>query len=220
MSRELLQTGLVVVTAGTRRGLVDVFAQEADDQRSGGLPPGVEVHGAEHRFDRVGEDGLFQAAAGEQLTPAEAKVGAEAQVLGNQRQRGLRDDRCSDLSEVPLGGFGEPADHVIGDGQAEHRVAQELEPFVRFVTGVLGTPGTVREREGQQRRVGEAVPEARREGFGRAGHPSPPKRISRAARRRSRQRHAPSLGLRGRRRRSGNRLPVRSAPPRWPRPVR
>jgi hypothetical protein len=33
--------------------------------------------------------------------------------------------------------------HVIGDHDPQHRVAEELEPLVRVVAGVLGTPGAV-----------------------------------------------------------------------------
>jgi hypothetical protein len=49
---------------------------------------------------------------------------------------------------------------VVGDDQAEHGVTEELEPLVRAVPRVLGTPRTVRERRGQCRLVGNRPSEA------------------------------------------------------------
>jgi hypothetical protein len=43
---------------------------------------------------------------------------------------------------------------VVGDDQAKHGVTEELEPLVRLVPWVLGTPRTVRESRGQRRLVG------------------------------------------------------------------
>jgi hypothetical protein len=48
---------------------------------------------------------------------------------------------------------------VRGDDQAEHGVAEELEPFVRLVARVLGAPGSVRDREREQVEVVERVAE-------------------------------------------------------------
>jgi hypothetical protein len=42
---------------------------------------------------------------------------------------------------------------VVGDDQAEDRIAEELETLVRTLLGVLGTVRAMSERESQQRRV-------------------------------------------------------------------
>ena len=48
---------------------------------------------------------------------------------------------------------------MVGDDHAEHGVAQELEPLVRGVAGVLGAPGAVHQGGGQEV-VGEVEAEA------------------------------------------------------------
>jgi predicted SpoU family rRNA methylase len=48
---------------------------------------------------------------------------------------------------------------VRGDHHAEDGIAEELEPFVRLVTRVLGAPGSVRDREREQVEVVERVAE-------------------------------------------------------------
>jgi hypothetical protein len=48
---------------------------------------------------------------------------------------------------------------VGGDDQAEHRVAEELEPLVRLVTRVLRAPRPVRDGEREEVRVGERATE-------------------------------------------------------------
>ncbi len=52
----------------------------------------------------------------------------------------------------------------VGDDQAEHGVAEELEPLVRLVARVLGAPRPVRDREREQVEVVERVAER----FGKA----------------------------------------------------
>jgi hypothetical protein len=49
---------------------------------------------------------------------------------------------------------------VGGDDQAEHGVAEELEPLVRVVARVLRAPRAVRDREGEQVEVVERVAES------------------------------------------------------------
>ena len=51
------------------------------------------------------------------------------------------------------------AEDVIRDHNPQHRVAEELEPFVRLVARVLGAPGAVCDREREQVEVVERVAE-------------------------------------------------------------
>jgi len=80
---------------------------------------------------------------------------------------------------------------VVGDDHPEHRVAEELQPLVRVVAGVLGAPRPVDERRGQNPGVveGDAEPLGQlREMWDREGDDG----SLRAGRRRSRRRRAPS----------------------------
>ena len=60
---------------------------------------------------------------------------------------------------APSSRAGVGAVHVVGDEEAEHRVAEELEPLVALVLGVLGAPGAVGEGLGEQGVVGGLVAE-------------------------------------------------------------
>jgi hypothetical protein len=49
---------------------------------------------------------------------------------------------------------------VVGDDDAEHGVAEELEALVGLPAGVLGAPGPVDDRRCEQRSVVDRPPEA------------------------------------------------------------
>jgi hypothetical protein len=51
-----LQPGLVVLTPGAGCGLDDALAEQPHDQTGGRLRPLVEVHGADDRLGRIGEN--------------------------------------------------------------------------------------------------------------------------------------------------------------------
>ena len=69
-------------------------------------------------------------------------------------QRRRVDDALAQIGELPLGQVGELAVGEVGDDPSEHRVAEELEPFVRrLAAGDLGAPRAVRHRPAQQRRI-------------------------------------------------------------------
>ncbi len=55
------------------------------------------------------------------------------------------------------------AEHVLGDDQPEHGVAEELEALVGLVARILRAPAAVAEGTVQQPDVGEGVAEALRE---------------------------------------------------------
>ncbi len=46
---------------------------------------------------------------------------------------------------------------MVGDDESEHGVAQELEALVRRVAASLGTPGPVRDRLDEKRRIVEGA---------------------------------------------------------------
>jgi hypothetical protein len=49
---------------------------------------------------------------------------------------------------------------MVGDDDAEHGVAEELEALVRIPAGVLGAPGPVDDRGPEQRGILDRPPEA------------------------------------------------------------
>jgi hypothetical protein len=66
---------------------------------------------------------------------------------------------------------------VVGDDDAEHGVAQELEPFVRVVARVLGAPAAVAQGALEQGGIVELMSEPLREGLERVpGAQLPPSR--------------------------------------------
>ena len=97
----------------------------------------------------------FCAAAGELLALAEQEVLADAEALGHLGERDGVHHRLADLGEVALGKLRVGPVHVVGDDDAEHRVAEELEALVRRVAGVLGAPGAV--HQGRREEVGIEV---------------------------------------------------------------
>ena len=77
-------------------------------------------------------------------------------------------DGLADLGEVALVEVGVLAVHVVGDDDAEHGVAQELEALVRRVAGVLRAPGAV--HEGRREEVGSEVEAEALDQAGQAGY--------------------------------------------------
>src|SRR5882672_7652339 len=60
-----------------------------------------------------------------------------------------------------------PLHQLIGDDQIDHRIAEELQPFVVADARLIGfiDEGAVGERLDEQHAIGEAVPEALLEAF-------------------------------------------------------
>ena len=56
---------------------------------------------------------------------------------------------------------------MVGHHDTEHGIAQELEPFVRLIAGMLCAPRPVREGVNQQARLNEVITESLLEGGGR-----------------------------------------------------
>ncbi|MEK9637586.1 MAG: hypothetical protein VW060_11000, partial [Acidimicrobiaceae bacterium] len=56
---------------------------------------------------------------------------------------------------------------MVGHHDTEHGIAQELEPFVRLIAGMLSAPRPVREGMNQQARLNKVITESLLEGGGR-----------------------------------------------------
>ena len=133
---------------------------------------GVEVHGGHDRLERVGQDRLLGPAAGRVLALAEQQMRPEVDLLRDLGEHARVHDAGAHLRQVTFGQLREVLEHVVRHDEPEHRVAEELEPFVRRRPVVLRAPRSVRERAEQQRTVGEVHAERRLERvetFGNAG---------------------------------------------------
>jgi hypothetical protein len=156
---ELLEARLVVLAARPGCRLGDAIEQEVEHEGGGGAGPGHDVDDAEHGLEGVGEDRRLLPPAGAVLALAEQQRLTEPELDGHLRQGGGRHDRRPDLGERPFGQLGVGAEQVVGDDDAEHGVAEELEPLVRRPAGVLGAPRPVHQRRSQQRGVVDGTAE-------------------------------------------------------------
>ena len=81
---------------------------------------------------------------------AEADVVADAERAGHHGERLGADDRGAELGQLALGQVGVVLEQGVGDDQAEHRVAEELEALVVGDLAVLVRERAVREGVLQQ----------------------------------------------------------------------
>ena len=138
--------------------------------RSAAAKARVEVIGADDRLQAVGQDGLLRPAAGVLLALADEDEVVHAQAAGDLREARLADDEALDPRQLPFRLVREGFVEVLGDDEAEHGVAEELQPLV--VLPVLAR--LVGERAVGERLVEELQPseaDARRASR-RAGAPS------------------------------------------------
>ncbi len=96
------------------------------------------------------------------LALAEQQRVAELELGGHLGQRGRAHDRRPHLGQLALGQSRVGAEDVVGDDQAEHGVAEELEPLVGLVPGVSRRTTTGGRARAQQLGVGERVARAAR----------------------------------------------------------
>ena len=93
--------------------------------------------------------------------PASGLAFAEAQHLGQADlhrravQAVFAHEVGAHAGQVAFVGAGEALEQQAGNRQAEHRIAEEFEPFV-----VVGTEAAVRQRARQQRAIVESMAEA------------------------------------------------------------
>ena len=87
------------------------------------------------------------------LALAQQQVGAQAvvgQMPPDVGQRVGVDDAGAQLGQITLGAVGVAVVELLGDGQPEHRVAEELQALVGGQPAVLVGVAAVRERDGEQ----------------------------------------------------------------------
>jgi hypothetical protein len=158
------------VAGSTGRGL-EARTQEPADRFVGRVDATIEIHGPEDRLHRVGQDRRLEAAAGCDLPPAQAQQLAEPDRSTHLRQSGRVHQRGAGLGQVAFGPVAETRVEPLRHHEAQDRVAEELQPFVRGRPRVLSAPGAVGEGKLEQRGVAEPVAEPVHEhrGFRRSG---------------------------------------------------
>ena len=159
----LLQLGLVVDRV--RRGVLDLPAERLDDRRlDAPRSPCSRKIAASAASSSAASTLRFVArrvsSSGCAVEPALEQLGAEPELLRDERAGAPRDDVRADLRQPALGQVGVAVVQMPCDGQLEHAVAEELEPLVR------------RRPVGRPRRVGEDVLEpVRRQRADQLGEP-------------------------------------------------
>jgi hypothetical protein len=132
---------------------------EPVDHLRGDLDAAAHVHGADHRLDRVGQDRGLVAATGGVLAPAELDVLAQADGATDLGQRPGVDHGGAELGQPALGQVGMADVERLGDHDAEHGVAEELQPLVGGQATVLVGVGPVGQGALEQPGVQDRVPE-------------------------------------------------------------
>src|SRR5580700_5198823 len=131
------------------------------DQTLGRRIAAVEIDRADQRFADVGQDGRALAAASIGLRRAELDRSTELDGDGDLGAGLLAHQIGEPARQLAFVGFGEGAEQHVGNHQAEHMIAEELEPLIG--AGAVARAlerGNVGERAIEQRAVLEAVADA------------------------------------------------------------
>ena len=159
LCRQLLEARLVVLATGALGADTDVVEQQTEDNLCRSLPPGINEHCAEDRFEGIGKNRLLVTPTRLVFTAAEQELRPDADAAGNLGQRRRVDHRCPQLGQLALGQVVVHAEDVLGDGQPEYGVAKKLEPFVRLGCVRLGAMTAVGQCELEQCGISELIPE-------------------------------------------------------------
>ena len=157
---ELLQDRLVVAVTLAPRVRLHQRPEQPFEQPASLVEPEVQVHGPEDGLEGVGEDARLVPPSAQLLALAEPHQRAEPERPRDLGERLRVHDRGTELGELSLGQVGEGGEGHVGDDEAEDRVTEELEPFVRGVQTVFEGVRTMRERGLTQTPVHERMPRA------------------------------------------------------------
>src|SRR5262249_27401127 len=150
--QDFLQARLGVLRRPLRIEALDQRPESGEHRLARGVVAAVQEHRAEHRLDRIGEDRGPRLGAGGELALAQAQVLADAERLRHLGERLLADQARPQARELALRELRETRVEHVGDGTAEHAIAQELEALV-----VLGAAAAVRQRLLDKARIVEPV---------------------------------------------------------------
>ena len=189
-----------------------LLRRQDEDPVPDGPPAQVKVDGAHERLEGRGEQGWPDTAAPLGLSLAEEQERPQVDAGGQPGKARCADDRRAARGQDAFVIGGVTPVEVLGDGEAHHRVPEELQPFVvtpRSIR-VLVQPAAVDERLRELLAVPDRKAEARRQGVGRVHH-APVDGARTSARRCSRRRPARSGSSRRPRPRSPSRTPPRGS---------
>ena len=156
---QFLQLGLAVTAAALHHLLLLLIQQDAMDQRAGLVDAAVQIHRGQHRLHRVRQNGRTAAAAAALLALAQQQEVPQAQTLGHLVQALLAHQGGADTGQLALRQVGMLAVQKVRRHEAQHRVAQELQPLVAgdAHAAVLVGVGAVVQCAPQQLRIVEAI---------------------------------------------------------------
>ena len=100
------------------------------DHAAGGVEAGVQEHGAEQGFDRVGQDRWPAKTAALQFAFAQAQVLGQLQALGDVRQRSLLDQVGAQARQIALVDLRVTLEQHRRDDEVEHGIPEELQALV------------------------------------------------------------------------------------------
>ena len=156
---QLLQLGLAVAAAALHHLLLLLVQQYAVDQLTGLVDAPVQIHRRQHGLHRVGQDRGPAAAAAALLPLAQQQEIPQLQALGHLVQTLLTHQRGADAGQLALRQIRMLAVQMLRRYEAQHRVAQKLQPLVAADAhgAVLVGVGAVIQRPPQQRRIVEPI---------------------------------------------------------------
>ena len=122
------------------------------DQAAGRLHAAVKIDRRKDGFHGVCQNGRTPAAAAGLLALAKLQIIAQMQALGHLVQALLAHQRCSDAGQIALRQVGILGKQIVRRHQAQHGVAQKLQPFIAADTAeaMLVGIGAVIQRGAQQ----------------------------------------------------------------------
>ena len=160
---ELLQARLPVQPGAEAGGRGHQRVEEPVDHLAGDLEAAAEVDRADHRLDGVGEDRRLVRPPVISSPRPSWTCSPSPIVAGHVGQRAGVDDRGAQLGQLALGEVGVGPVERLGDDDAEHRVAEELQPLVggqpAVLVGVRAVGQGALEQLGVERRVPERLPQ-------------------------------------------------------------
>ena len=163
---EFLQATLGVADREPGGALSNIPHDPRGEPASGVESP-VEPHSGNERLDDIGEDlgldGVSDSA------PAEPDESGEARAAREVRERLGVDQSGAHASEASFAGVRHVLEQQLAHAQAEHRIAEELEPFVVVAARVLVDVAGVGERLDQVARLPVETEFGKQFGDGRKG---------------------------------------------------
>ena len=104
--------------------------EQLADHAHGGGEIGIQVEGADQGLEARGNDLAVAPALVFFLAAAQQDVAAQAERFGHLEQHLARNQVGAQLGQVALALVAAAAVNGVGDGQADDRIAQELQPLV------------------------------------------------------------------------------------------